>query len=74
MDFKEFMNLEEFLEMKDTRHNPEFTSVEIYEAFADYFDMMELTEKLLSSVCEKICGQFVKRFVDLRKLTIKNKK
>ncbi len=39
-----------------TRHNPEFTSVEIYEAFADYFDMMELTEKLLSSVCEKICG------------------
>jgi len=39
-----------------TRHNPEFTSVEIYEAFSDYFDMMELTEKLLSSVCEKICG------------------
>ncbi len=39
-----------------TRHNPEFTSVEIYEAFADYFDMMELTEKLLSSVSEKICG------------------
>ena len=39
-----------------TRHNPEFTSVEIYEAFADYFDMMELTEQLLSSVCEKICG------------------
>ncbi len=39
-----------------TRHNPEFTSVEIYEAFADYLDMMELTENLLSSVCEKICG------------------
>ncbi len=39
-----------------TRHNPEFTSVEIYEAFADYFDMMDLTEKLLSSACEKICG------------------
>ncbi len=39
-----------------TRHNPEFTSVEIYEAFADYFDMMVLTEKLLSTVCEKICG------------------
>ena len=33
-----------------TRHNPEFTSVEIYEAFADYFDMMELTEKLLFSL------------------------
>jgi len=39
-----------------TRHNPEFTSVEIYQAFSDYFDMMELTESLLSSVCEKICG------------------
>ncbi len=39
-----------------TRHNPEFTSVEIYQAFADYFEMMELTEKLLSSVCEEICG------------------
>ena len=39
-----------------TRHNPEFTSVEIYEAFADYYDMMELTEELLSSVCKKICG------------------
>ncbi len=39
-----------------TRHNPEFTSVEIYEAFSDYFDMMDLTEDLLSSVCEKICG------------------
>lgn len=39
-----------------TRHNPEFTSVEIYEAFADYFDMMQLTEELLSSVSEKICG------------------
>ena len=39
-----------------TRHNPEFTSVEIYEAFADYLDMMDLTEKLLSSICEQICG------------------
>ncbi len=39
-----------------TRHNPEFTSVEIYQAFADYYDMMDLTEKLLSSVCEEICG------------------
>ncbi len=39
-----------------TRHNPEFTSVEIYQAFADYFDMMEITEELLSSVCQEICG------------------
>tara|TARA_Y100001968_G_C19438762_1_gene761328 strand:+ start:640 stop:2151 length:1512 start_codon:yes stop_codon:yes gene_type:complete len=39
-----------------TRHNPEFTSVEIYQAFADYFDMMKLTEELISSVCEEVCG------------------
>ena len=39
-----------------TRHNPEFTSVEIYQAFADYYQMMDLTEDLLSSVCLKICG------------------
>ncbi len=39
-----------------TKHNPEFTSVEIYQAFADYNDMMELTESLISSVAEEICG------------------
>ncbi len=39
-----------------TRHNPEFTSVEIYQAFADYVDMMDLTEKLIASVCKQICG------------------
>ena len=39
-----------------TRHNPEFTSVEIYQAYADYHDMMDLTEQLLSSVCEEVCG------------------
>ncbi len=39
-----------------TRHNPEFTSVEIYQAFADYRDMMDLTEELISSVCLQICG------------------
>ncbi len=40
-----------------TRHNPEFTSVEIYQAFADYYDMMTLTEELISSVCLEILGK-----------------
>jgi lysyl-tRNA synthetase class 2 len=39
-----------------TRHNPEFTSVEIYQAFADYNDMMDLTEELISSVSQQVCG------------------
>ncbi len=39
-----------------TRHNPEFTSVEIYQAFADYIDMMKLTEELISTVANYICG------------------
>ncbi len=39
-----------------TRHNPEFTSVEIYQAYADYHDMMELTEQLIAACCEAVCG------------------
>ena len=39
-----------------TRHNPEFTSVEVYQAYADYGDMMRLTEALIASVCEQVCG------------------
>ncbi len=39
-----------------TRHNPEFTSVEIYQAYADYGDMMELTEQLIAHVCQRVCG------------------
>ena len=39
-----------------TRHNPEFTSVEVYQAFADYFDMMNMTESLISSIAKEICG------------------
>ncbi|MEX1316485.1 MAG: lysine--tRNA ligase [Synechococcaceae cyanobacterium] len=39
-----------------TRHNPEFTSVEIYQAYADYTDMMVLTEELIAAVCRQVCG------------------
>lgn len=39
-----------------TRHNPEFTSVEIYQAHADYHDMMQLTEELIAACAEAACG------------------
>jgi lysyl-tRNA synthetase class 2 len=39
-----------------TRHNPEFTSVEVYQAYSDYTDMLELTEQLISTVCQQVCG------------------
>jgi len=39
-----------------TRHNPEFTSVEIYQAYADYHGMMALTEQLIAAVCGAVCG------------------
>ncbi|MEB3352313.1 MAG: lysine--tRNA ligase [Cyanobacteriota bacterium] len=42
-----------------TRHNPEFTSVEIYQAFTDYIGMMELTEQLIATVAEEVCGTTV---------------
>lgn len=40
----------------DNRHNPEFTSVEIYQAFADYRDMMDLTEEIVVKTAEKVLG------------------
>jgi len=39
-----------------TKHNPEFTMMESYEAYADYEDVMEMTEKLVSSVANEILG------------------
>ncbi|WP_195245535.1 lysine--tRNA ligase [Clostridium celatum] len=38
------------------RHNPEFTMIELYQAFADYNDMMELTENMVAEVCKKVNG------------------
>lgn len=38
------------------RHNPEFTAIELYEAYSDYNDMMEITENMVAYVCKKING------------------
>ena len=40
----------------DTRHNPEFTMMEVYQAYADYNDMMDLTENMFKYVAEKVLG------------------
>lgn len=39
-----------------TRHNPEFTSIELYQAYADYDDMMRLTETMVSKIGKTICS------------------
>jgi lysyl-tRNA synthetase, class II len=39
-----------------TRHNPEFTSIEVYQAYADYQDMMALTETMISDVTQEVLG------------------
>ena len=43
----------------DPKHNPEFTSIELYQAFTDYHGMMDLVEELYKRLAEKICGSLV---------------
>lgn len=43
----------------DTRHNPEFTLMELYQAYTDYNGMMELTESMFRYLAEKICGSTI---------------
>ena len=43
----------------DTRHNPEFTLMELYQAYTDYYGMMELTESMYRHVVQAVCGTTV---------------
>jgi len=47
-----------------TKHNPEFTSVEIYQAFSNYINMMDLTEELIKDIVANICGSLVINYQD----------
>ncbi len=40
----------------DTKHNPEFTTIELYEAFTDYYGMMDLVEELYKLLAKEVCG------------------
>ena len=55
----------------DTRHNPEFTLMELYQAYTDYYGMMELTETMFRYLAETVCGGAVIRYgenvIDLSK-------
>ncbi|MBS4198042.1 lysine--tRNA ligase [Lederbergia citri] len=47
-----------------TRHNPEFTMLELYEAYADFHDIMELTENLIAHVAEEVLGSTTVQYGD----------
>ena len=48
----------------DTRHNPEFTLMELYQAYTDYHGMMELTENLYRHLAQTVCGSLVLQYGD----------
>lgn len=47
-----------------TRHNPEFTSVELYQAYADYNDMIDITEELVCTIAQEVCGNLTVPYGD----------
>ncbi|HEY5715165.1 MAG TPA: lysine--tRNA ligase [Psychromonas sp.] len=47
-----------------TRHNPEFTMIEFYQAYADYIDLMNLTEDMLRQITEKVLGSSIVKYGD----------
>jgi len=56
-----------------TRHNPEFTMLEFYQAYSNYTDLIDLTEEMLTGIAEKVCGSKVITYddqqIDFRKWT-----
>ena len=49
----------------DTRHNPEFTLMELYQAYTDYKGMMDLTENMFRHIAEQICGSTTLPYADV---------
>lgn len=47
-----------------TRHNPEFTMIEFYQAYSNYTDLMDLTEQMLTSIVETVCGSKIIAYDD----------
>ncbi len=50
----------------DVNHNPEYTAIEMYQAYADFNDMMELTENVIAHMAEVATGSTVVNFKELK--------